>query len=80
MISPFEFEEAGHSRPVARSSLPRDPQNSKTVGGVQDVVVVVVIVAIFTGALFFVLSRTKKTAGQRVLPRERWKDWRPLDE
>jgi hypothetical protein len=80
MISPFEFEEAGHSRAVPHPSVPHDTHNAKTSGGVLDFVVVLIVVAIFAGALFFILPCAKKTAGRRTLSRERWKDWRPLDE
>jgi len=78
MISPLEFEEAGHSRPVTRPSVARDPQEEKTEEAVRDFIVVLLIVAVFAGALFFLLTRNKKALP--TVRRERWKDWRPLHE
>jgi hypothetical protein len=81
MISPFEFEEAGHLRPLeARPSVSRDPQDVKREEAIRDFVVVLLLAAVFAGALFFLLARTKKTPLLPKLRRERWKDWRPLDE
>jgi hypothetical protein len=81
MISPFEFEEARHLQPPA-PSVSRDPQDAKRQEAVQDFVIVLVIVAVFAGALYFLLLRNTETLSSPVpkLPKERWKDWRPLDE
>jgi hypothetical protein len=80
MISPFEFEEARHLQPPT-PYVSRDPPEVKRGEAVRDFVVVLSLVAVFAGILFVLLTRDKKTSSlPTAVRRERWKDWRPLDE
>jgi hypothetical protein len=81
MLSPFGFEEAGHLHSEARPSTPCDSHKVKSGEGVWDFLIVLAIVAVFAGALYFLLPRKGNTPQTlAVVRKERWKDWRPLDD
>ena len=76
MTSPLEFDKLRPSQPSA-PSISRGLSGVKNEDTLRDFIVVLFIASAFGGALFFVLSHSKKTL-LLAARRERWKDWRPL--
>jgi hypothetical protein len=78
MTLPFEFDDAWHLQTPAQS-VNHDPQDVKREEAIQSFVVVLLIIAVFAGALYFILTRQATNPLSPKVRSERWKDWRPLD-
>jgi hypothetical protein len=77
MIPPLESDERCRLHPPAPFRS-HNLEEVKREEAARDFLIVVVLVALFVGALFLLLTRRTKLSLSPTLRKERWKDWRPL--